>query len=230
MNSKNELKLIRTADGSFSLYTARFKDSYHSSHGALREAKHVYIEAGLEQAHARHPRALRLLELGFGTGLNALLSLQYARKHELKLHYVALEAYPLSEDWVEKLNYPEILQLTEEEQQLFRHMHLAPWNEPVQLSPNFVLEKRLQKFEHLEELECFDLLYYDAFGPQAQATLWGDEMVARVYNALRKGAVLTTFCAQGAFRRSLEAVGFRVERLPGPPGKREMLRAWKEEG
>ncbi len=228
MNSKSGLKLFYTADGSHSLYAERFQDTYHSEHGALQEAKQVYIAAGLEQAHLRHPQALELLELGFGTGLNALLSWQYARRHGLVLHYVTLEAYPLSEDWVARLNYAEILQLSAEEEAFFSELHGAAWDRPVELWPNFILEKRLQKFETLEEEGRFDLLYYDAFGPRAQAVLWEDEMVGRVYRALRRGAVLTTFCAQGAFRRHLEAVGFRVERLPGPPGKREMLRAWKE--
>ncbi len=227
MKPKKELKLIATADGSHSLYAPAFGDTYHSEHGAIREAEHVYIRAGLARWHEQKGASTRisLLELGFGTGLNALLSLRYAARYGLHLHYVALEAHPISPSLAGLLNYSALLSLTKDEQALFEAMHLAGWNDPVRLSPNFILEKRLQTFETLSDRAAFDLVYYDAFGPKSQPHLWGEEMVKRVHRALRPGGLMTTFCAQGAFRRNLQAVGFQVERLPGPPGKREMLRA-----
>ncbi len=219
-------EIILTSDGSHSLRSAVFGETYHSGHGAIQESLHVYVRAGLAYAHERYgrPSDMSVLELGFGTGLNALLSLLYAREQGLHLHYTALEAYPIEEDVARRLNYPSFLSLPEEDRALFVEMHRLPWGEILGLSPNMSLEKRLSSFEELSDEEAYELVYYDAFAPSVQPECWGAEMVGKVRRAMRRGGVLTTFCAQGAFRRHLQAAGFEVERLPGPPGKREMLR------
>jgi len=165
-----------------------------------------------------------ILCMGFGTGLNALLSLLYAREQGLDLRYTALEAYPIALELAERLNYPLHLSLSDEDRELFLDMHRFPWGDFFRLSPNMTLEKRLCFFEELSDEQAYELVYYDAFAPSVQPECWGKEMVDKLRKAMRPGAVLVTFCAQGAFRRHLQAAGFSVERLPGPPGKREMLR------
>lgn len=227
-------ELILTSDGSHSLRSPLFGESYHSLHGAVQESSHVYIRAGLAYAHERYSGAseLSILELGFGTGLNALLSLLYAFEQGLSIHYAAIEAYPIDAELAARLNYALVLSLTEAESALFMEMHRLPWGKVGRLSTgrmgrvaNMSLEKRHGFFEELSDEEAYELVYYDAFAPSVQPDCWNMEMVKKVRRALRPGGVLTTFSAQGAFRRRLQAAGFEVERLPGPPGKREMLRA-----
>ena len=202
-------------------------EQYHSKHGAIAEAKHVFIASGLEHLLASLPQIptpLQVLEMGFGTGLNALLTFQFAMETELPVAYVGIEGYPIKSSEIPFLNYAEQLSVPAE---TFQAFHDCSWGEVHALRPFFHLEKRAQQFETLQEDNRYHLVYYDAFGPRVQPELWEVSVLERLYQALQPAGVLVTYCAKGSVRRNLEAIGFKVERLPGPPGKREMLRATK---
>lgn len=226
-----ENELIVTGDGSHSFNSRRFNVPYHSFHGAIQESKHVFMEAGLEFVHETAGyQEIRVLEMGFGTGLNAALLLSYAKAHpEATFHYCGVEKYPLPLNKVEALNYPGELGLDAE---LFMSLHRAPDNaEPYPITPNFNYSKSSEDF--LEGLPrewqpgSFHLLFYDAFAPASQPELWKPAALDICYEALAKGGVFVTYCAKGQFKRDLKSVGFTVEPLPGPPGKREMTRGIK---
>lgn len=208
-----------TADGSPTLYVPQLDEHYHSVKGARTESQHIFIEMGLKACLLPAPR---VLEVGFGTGLNALLTLEEAERSGRRVHYTGLEHYPLSWDEAEALHYslrPE-----------FRALHEAPWGQAVELSPAFVLRKLLLDVTRADGLELpgADVVYFDAFAPEKQPEMWAEPVFRRLFACLSAGGILTTYCAKGAVRRLLQAVGFAVERLPGPPGgKREMLRARK---
>ncbi|THH40070.1 tRNA (5-methylaminomethyl-2-thiouridine)(34)-methyltransferase MnmD [Neolewinella litorea] len=219
-------ELLTTDDGSHSLRSARFGVNYHSTHGALRESHHVFMQAGLSD-WLNSPKAgstVRILELGFGTGLNALLARETARHHpDISFVYTTYERYPISEDLVGQLNYPEVLGIGRDR---FDEIHTAAWEVEVPLEPNFVLLKRRADFLTDDRGAVHDdLIFYDAFAPENQPELWTVEAMRRCARRLRPGGVLVTYCAKGQFKRNLRAAGFRVEALPGPPGKREMTRA-----
>ena len=221
----SDIALFLTEDGSHSLLSHRFGVSYHSRYGAIQETQHVFINAALH-FKAEQQQTLSILEIGFGTGLNALMTLLTAKQQALQINYVALEAYPLDVEWVQALNYGEQL-ADEKAKQYFQALHQNPWNKKVALTEYFNLEKRLERFENLEEKTAFDIIYFDAFAPDAQPELWNEEMMQKMYDALLPGGVLTTYCAKGVVKRTMKQVGFKVEKLPGPPGKREMTRAVK---
>jgi len=215
------LSLIKTKDGSSSLYSHHFNDSYHSQHGAIQESTYVFIKEGLDLV-ARKNTSINILELGFGTGLNLLLTLQYQRDKAFVLRYESWEAYPIPSDLIAELNYGDLLDSNE-----LNFIHNLSWNEEHQIAPQFTFLKRLQHFEEIASVDTFDLIYHDAFAPTKQPHLWQQPFLEQIARAAKKDAVLVTYCSQGAFRRTLEAVGFLVEKLPGPPGKREMVRAVK---
>ena len=218
-------EFLETADGSATLQSARFGVTYHSIHGAVQESRVVFIEAGL-QALAAKQGEIKLLELGLGTGLNVLLSLLEAERLKIKLHYTAMEAYPIVEALLPALqaNYSAVLQEPRAAAWLER-IHLGSAQQA--LSPLLDFERRLVLFEDLRDEASFDLIYFDAFAPSTQPHLWEEGMLAKVYRALKPGGLLTTYCAKGCVKRALRAQGFSIEALPGPPGKREMTRAWK---
>lgn len=170
-----------------------------------------------------------LLELGFGTGLNAFITFLEAEKLSVKVNYTGLEGFPVASQEVEKLNYVSRLE-AHGKAAVFKAMHKVFWNEIHQLNPNFQFQKERELFENLSKKEKFDLVYFDVFGARVQPELWTEEIFSRVYTALRKDGVLVTYAAKGSARRAMQAVGFVVERLPGPPGKRHMLRAKKKGG
>ncbi|MCJ7468081.1 MAG: tRNA (5-methylaminomethyl-2-thiouridine)(34)-methyltransferase MnmD [Maribacter sp.] len=216
-------EIITTADGSKTIHLKDWDEQYHSKHGAIQEAYHVFIKNGLALFENRH---LAILEIGFGTGLNALITLLEAPKYKLDIEYLAIERYPVTLEELAQLNYISILR-AEEVSTDFERMHSSPWNLDIAITERFKLKKQLIEFQDLRYVESHDLVYFDAFGARVQPELWTEEMFARMYTALRVNGVLVTYAAKGSVRRAMQTVGFRVERLPGPPGKREMLRAIK---
>jgi tRNA U34 5-methylaminomethyl-2-thiouridine-forming methyltransferase MnmC len=219
-----ERRIVRTADGSLTLQLPGWQEQYHSLHGALQEAYHVFIDQGLRGFSHRE---IALLEVGFGTGLNALITLLEAPRQSLSVHYSALEAYPVTRPEWEALDYGRLF--TEAgAPHAFAALHEAAWETEVPITETFRLWKRQLDFRELLDAGAYDLVYFDAFGARVQPELWTEAVFSSMYRALRPGGCLVTYAAKGSVRRAMQAVGFRVERLPGPPGKREMLRAWRE--
>jgi tRNA U34 5-methylaminomethyl-2-thiouridine-forming methyltransferase MnmC len=208
------------------LYRKDLDETYHSTHGALKEAEHVFINNGL--AGLKDLSKIQILEIGFGTGLNALLTQIFALEQGLKISYLGLEAYPLDRTLLGQLNFSKVLQ-NEKASALFQQLHDAQWNEKVDLSDTFSITKVQQRFEDfLPGSDNFDLIYFDAFGPRAQGEMWLQPLFQKLYDALKNQGLLVTYCAKGSFKRDLKELGFIVESLPGPPGKREMTRALKK--
>ena len=217
-------EIITTADGSKTIRIKDWDEQYHSKHGAIQEAYHVFIKHGLDLFQKRD---LHILEIGFGTGLNALITILEASRSNKKITYYGVEAYPVSSGELAQLNYISELNAPDF-QSHFEKMHSAPWETEVTLSDGFLLYKNQCKFTEISYKDCMDLIYFDAFGARVQPDLWTGDMFAIMFKALNKGGVLVTYAAKGSVRRAMQSVGFKVERLPGPPGKREMLRARKE--
>ncbi|NLX65483.1 MAG: tRNA (5-methylaminomethyl-2-thiouridine)(34)-methyltransferase MnmD [Bacteroidales bacterium] len=214
-----------TEDGSHTLYLPELDEHYHSTHGAIRESLHVYLEAGL---HHCHKEEINLLEIGFGTGLNAFLTLLDTEKSGKIVRYTSLEQYPVSIADAEQFNYSKLLDPSKEE--IFMQLHSSLWGEWVEMTPAFHLRKLQMDASNLDNFQPetpFDVIYYDAFAPEKQPTMWREEIFNRLYTLSNQGAVLTTYCAKGAVRRMLQSAGYQVTRLPGPPGKREILKAIK---
>jgi tRNA U34 5-methylaminomethyl-2-thiouridine-forming methyltransferase MnmC len=219
------IKIFTTNDGSHTLQSEQFGVSYHSVHGAIRESNHVFIQNGLRMLTVLGQK-VRILELGFGTGLNAFLTYLESVQRDLRVYYQTIEAYPINIQLVHQLNYPQLLNATEFQKD-FLQLHQVDWDKNLKLGATFRFQKRSCKFEDIDYTSEFDIVYFDAFGPAAQPELWTLDMMKKVHQALRKEGVLVTYCAQGQFKRHLKELGFVVERLPGPPGKREMTRAIK---
>ncbi|WP_396597998.1 tRNA (5-methylaminomethyl-2-thiouridine)(34)-methyltransferase MnmD [Dokdonia sp. R86516] len=221
-------EIITTGDGSKTIHIAEWDEQYHSKHGAIQEARHVFLMTGVEHYVTQHrdQKEIAILEMGFGTGLNALLTYFEAQKHQVSFNYVGAEAYPVTSEEASAMDYASQLE-EEDATEVYNEMHDAAWEKEIRISDHFMLTKRKQRFEDITDNKVFDLIYFDAFGPRVQPTLWTEEIFAKMFKALKPNGVLTTYCAQGAARRAMQAVGFLVERLPGPPGKREMLRATK---
>jgi len=217
-------EIIITSDGSTTIHLPDWNEQYHSKHGAIQEAYHVFIKNGLEFFSKS---SISILEIGFGTGLNAFITFLEAQKKRLSINYVGVEAYPVSTNEIEKLNYVEELQSLNFKS-TFERMHECPWEEEVMIFDDFTLSKRNQFFHKIEDEHCYDLIYFDAFGARVQPDLWTEEIFAKMFSALKEKGILVTYSAKGSVRRAMQAVGFAVERLPGPPGKREMLRGVKE--
>ncbi len=219
-----EVEIQRTADGSQTLFVCEMDEHYHSVKGAVTESAHIFIGNGLNYCEAKE---VRVLEVGFGTGLNAILTLQEAEIQQRCVRYTSLEKYPLSLDIAEQLEYPRLVNA--EYADYFMALHRAVWNEWVNVTPHFFLRKLETDFTTLEIKGTYDVIYFDAFAPEKQAEMWSQDIFQRMYDCLAPQGILVTYCAKGVVRRMLQAVGFTVERLPGPPnGKREILRAIKK--
>ena len=228
MTLERKVEFITTSDGSHSLYLPHMNETYHSSHGALTESIHIFIEAGLDHYMATHDKkGLNVLEVGFGTGLNMLLARRYALKHEVKLMCTSLEPFPLKQDIYENLNYASLFD-DEHVKNQFLELHRAEWNKSVALEPLFLLEKREERLEDFQSEPMFDIVFFDAFAPSKQAELWTYKILEKTVGLMASSAVLVTYCARGQFKRDLMALGLEVETLPGPPGKKEMVRATKK--
>ncbi len=214
-----------TGDGSSTLFSEKYGETYHSRHGAIQESMHVFIEMGLA-ALPPDKKEISILEMGLGTGLNALLTALH--QGERRFRYTSLEAEPVDATKWQELNYSELL-AGEGNSALLQSIHQLPWNSWHSLQADFQLFKfhgKLQDFQP-ESAQRFDLIYYDAFAPGTQPELWTQEIFEKLFAFCYPGALLTTYCAKGDVRRAMMAAGFAVERLPGPPGKREMLRGSK---
>lgn len=225
-------ELQATEDGSLTLYTPRFGEHYHSTHGAVQESRHIYtglaLEGRLATWHQDKERPLRLFEVGLGTGLNALLTALIANKEQIPIHYTSIEKYPLAEEVFHHLSYEDIV--GEGSDELLRRLHESPWGEDVSITSFFTLHKVLGDLTDYTFPQALDVVYYDAFSPEAQPELWEERLFLSLYNAMNCQATLATYCAKGVVRRALQHAGFSVERLSGPPGKREVLRAVKVRG
>ncbi|HOY19359.1 MAG TPA: tRNA (5-methylaminomethyl-2-thiouridine)(34)-methyltransferase MnmD [Haliscomenobacter sp.] len=222
----DENEIFVTQDGSHSITAAKFGVSYHSRYGAITESRHVFIQAGLYPLMVNTPAQLSILEIGLGTGLNVLLTYHELDKRPITVYYEALEGFPISPAIAQTLNYPSLIEGSQL-QAVFQQLHEGEWNKPITLSPHFQVLKRLGQLEEQSFSPVFDLIYFDAFAPSAQPELWDEAIMQKMYAALKPGGVLVTYCAKGEFKRTLKKVGFTVERLPGPPGKREMTKAVK---
>ena len=223
-----DLEMITTSDGSHTLFNTELNETYHSVHGAIQESLHVFIKNGLQFFESSiQPAEIKILEIGFGTGLNALLTLQYALETGIKIHYTSLEAYPLGKDIPGQLNYPALLN-TEKLAGLFQNLHEASWDKESIIINNFTLVKLLIRLQEADlGLARFDLVYYDAFAPSKQPEMWELSILRKVEQSMKPGAILVTYCAKGQVKRDLKSLGLLVETLPGPPGKKEMVRAVK---
>lgn len=225
--TKPQIQLTQTEDGSPTLYNPQFGEHYHSIHGAIQESRHIFIEAGLRaRLHRAVDTPLCILEVGFGTGLNALLTALDAQS-TVPIHYTSLELYPITADTYETLHFKIGHTLQDP---CLQELHQAPWGYDYSLktAPQFTLQKlerALQDYQH--QGKALDLIYFDAFSPEAQEELWEESIFRLLYEASQDGAYLVTYCAKGEVRRRLQRAGWQVERLPGPPGKREMLRGTK---
>ena len=227
--------IITTSDGSKTIQIEDWNEQYHSIHGAIQEANHVFLKHGLlffsaeldsvsSELHSE-PQPISILEIGFGTGLNAFLTLIEAEKFKLNLNYTGVEAYPVKTDEINQLNYVELISKSHEA--IFEKLHETSWETQHNITPDFKLEKQEKFFKDITAINEFNIIYFDAFGARVQPDLWTEDIFTIMYNALQENGVLVTYSAKGSVRRAMQAVGFVVERLPGPPGKREMLRATK---
>lgn len=218
-----EREIIHTQDGSTTIHIKEWNENYHSKHGAIQEAKHVFIKNGL----ALFPnQSISILEIGFGTGLNAFITYLDAKELGQTIDYVGVEAYPISEEEIQSMNYLSELDALASKT-IFDKMHSQEWGKKNNLSDTFSLTKRQQFFQDIDDIEKFDLIYFDAFGYRVQPELWSTEIFDRMYKALKPNSILVTYAARGVVKRSMIEVGFTVEKLAGPPGKREMFRARK---
>ncbi|MEY8869127.1 tRNA (5-methylaminomethyl-2-thiouridine)(34)-methyltransferase MnmD [Meridianimaribacter flavus] len=218
-------KIITTADGSKTIQIEDWNEQYHSVHGAIQEAMHVFILHGLFCFLESH-KPISILEIGFGTGLNAFITLLESEKSNLHINYTGVEAYPVTQEEVDALNYSEQLKTNNT---LFSKLHQCDWEVLHHITPKFSLTKQQKFFKEIDAVAEYDLIYFDAFGARVQPELWTEVIFELMYKALKPKGVLVTYSAKGSVRRAMQAVGFSVEKLPGPPGKREMLRATKLE-
>jgi len=217
-------EIIRTDDGSTTIHIKEWDECYHSKFGAIREAQHVFIKNGLSLFENK---TISILEIGFGTGLNAFITFLESKKLNQTIDYVGVEAYPVSAEEVLSMNYVQELN-AENESSLFEKMHECNWEEQIALRKDFWFMKRKQFFADIEDIEKFDLIYFDAFGYNVQPELWSTAIFQKMYNALKPNGILVTYAARGVVKRNMKEVGFAVEKLEGPPGKREMFRARKD--
>jgi len=218
------IKIIETGDGSQSLYHDALNETYHSTHGALTESQHVFIRHGLDYLKGLGKEHVRILEVGFGTGLNALLVQAYAASNEtISVDYVTLEPLPLDAEIIAKLTYHEQIGNRVSKNDFLR-LHDCNWGEAHQLAGNFNFTKHQATLQNFQATEGFDLVFYDAFAPSKQAEMWEFQLLEHLRSLMIPEAVLVTYCARGQFKRDLAALGMKVETLPGPPGKKEMVR------
>ena len=220
-------EIITTEDGSKTLFISDLNENYHSTHGALQEAQHVFIENGLNLLNHCE---INILELGFGTGLNLLVTINELMKNALhrKIHYYTIEKYPVLDEEIKFLNYSSLFE-SPELTDIYHKAHASNWNETVELMPNFLFTKYKKDFHDIVDLDLkpINLVYYDCFGAKVQPDLWEFPLFEMVTQKMSETSLLTTYSSKGSVRRILKELGLEVEKVPGPPGKREMINAWK---
>lgn len=220
--------IITTKDGSKTIKIEEWNEHYHSIHGAVQEANHVYIKAGLDHLkQAQKPSSIRVLEAGFGTGLNALLTYFWAENSKTAITYTGLEAYPISSEERKALDYASVINYNKVGQ-VYDQIHSTEWDVWNRISDNFCLNKRKLLFSDFDVQDEFDLVFYDAFGPRVQPELWEAHVLKNFYNALKPGGVFVTYSVKGTVKRRLQELGFSLDIIAGPPGKRHMMRATKD--
>ena len=219
---KNNLKIITSNDGSHTIYRKDIDEHYHSIHGSIQESIHVFINAGLrDYLKTKQVVTLNILEIGFGTGLNTLLTIEENQRLKQNILYHTIEPFPIPSSIIEKINFKEI------NKEVFFKIHDFNWEINNSINDYFTFVKIKNKIEDFNPTIKYDLIYYDAFGPNSQQEMWELKIFKHLYNLLNKNGAIVTYCAKGQVRRDFESVGFKVERLPGPKGKREMLRGVK---
>jgi tRNA U34 5-methylaminomethyl-2-thiouridine-forming methyltransferase MnmC len=215
-------EIIVTGDGSTSIYLPELDETYHSRHGAVQESQHVFIEQGFKKLLEHRPTQISVLEIGMGTGLNVWLTAVEALKAGIPVNMITLEPFPLEPGVIEQLNYTESYSSPHSE--YFRQIHSVEWEVPAVIHPDFTLMKTKTSIQDFHTSAQFDLIYYDAFAPAKQKEIWDVSLIRKVSKWCNSDAVFVTYCAMGQLKRDLAGSGFEVETLPGPPGKREMVR------
>jgi tRNA U34 5-methylaminomethyl-2-thiouridine-forming methyltransferase MnmC len=218
-----ERKIVLTNDGSSSFFLPEWNEHFHSHHGAIQEAYHVFIKNGLESVSINE---VSILEIGYGTGLNALITLLESDEKKLIIKYTGIDALPINKEEHLLLNYCKFLKRNECTT-LFNNMFDAKWEEYSNITKQFSLRKINKEFTEITFQNEFDIIYFDAFSPRVQPELWTEEMFKTMFEALTENGLLTTYSAKGSVRRAMQSVGFQVKKIPGPPGKREMLVGFK---
>ena len=217
-------EIIITEDGSTTIRIPEWNENYHSTHGAIQEAKHVFIKNGLDLFQDQ--KKISILEIGFGTGLNSFITFLETKQKE-QVNYVGVEAYPVVAEEVKQMNYVSELNALKD-QSIFELMHTCDWEIEKSLTSNFNLTKKKQFFQDITDENCYNLIYFDAFGFPLQPELWSEVIFQKMYDALLSNGVLVTYACRTSIRKAMLTAGFSVEKLPGAPGKREMLRATKK--
>lgn len=218
------IRIIMTEDGSHSLYDEELNETYHSTKGARGESMHVFIREGLSHWLSQtNASEVSILEVGLGTGLNAFLTAQFSKEQDLDIRFTSLEPFPIEKEIYENLNFYQ----SEDERTLMLEIHDSPWSESIELAPTFSLFKSHKKLEEFSSPESFDIIYFDAFAPSKQPEVWSLDNLKTCFESLTDGGVLTTYCAQGQFKRNMAEAGFEVETLQGAMGKKEMVRGVK---
>lgn len=228
-HNQEKIRLITTDDGSHSLFVPALNETYHSFHGAVQESRHVFIEMGLlYRINQEYYKPVRIFEVGLGTGLNALLTAEFAAKQQIPVHFTSIEAFPVDFALVEQLNYTSFI-TTPEATDWFKSIHNSKWAEDEVINPFFTLNKIQAKLEeHPLHINTYDIIYFDAFAPNKQAELWDINILKNIGQAMKPGGVFVTYCAKGQLKRDLQNLDLKVDTLPGPPGKKEMVRATRE--
>ena len=216
-----DIEIIETNDGSHTLYSKRFDEIYHSRHGAVAESQHIFLNAGLNFLDEKE---IRVFEVGFGTGLNALLTWIYAESNGIKIGYDSMELYPIPMDLVSQINYPDLLGSREK----FTKLHESAWDQIIEFSPYFSLAKFHKSILEMQyPYSCIDIVFFDAFSPEKQPEMWTTDVFQKMYDVLKPGGILVTYCSKSYVRKNMQEVGFEITKLPGPNGKRDMVRATK---
>ena len=224
-------EIVQTNDGSTTIFLPDWNESYHSKHGAIQEAYHVFIKNGLTFASFEHSELVSkeepicILEIGFGTGLNGFITCLEAQQSHQKIDYVGVEAYPVALEEALQMNYAQ--EINPSYSAVFQQLHESAWEEKISINPNFTLTKQKKFFQDIDQEDAFDLIYFDAFGFRVQPELWSEVIFSAMYKALKTKGVLVTYACRTSIKNAMLSAGFSVKKLPGAPGKREMLRATK---
>ena len=221
------LNIINTSDGSHTLYNEKINETYHSIHGAIQESEYIYINSGINYFIKNHKKEkIKILEIGFGTGLNALLTYKFSLSNKYTFHYNTIESNPLKMEIVNKLNYIDIL--GKKYRDIFTLIHSQKSDEEIEISSKLFFNKQIIRLEEFKSKKKYDIIFFDAFAPSKQPNIWRAQNLQKVYDAMEKNAILVTYCSSGKFKKTLEKLGYKIEVISGPPGKKEMVRASKK--